>query len=71
MDNFVKSYMGGDNPLVKEVNMMGLKMLDIEWSNKFEGGKQERNMLIRHLKKSGYLCGMFDLYFIPTHEFFK
>lgn len=67
MENFIKPYTIGEKPLVKEVNFMGVKMLDVEWSSMWEGGKSERTRFIRELKQVGYVSYMgTTLYFIPT-----
>jgi len=68
MENFIKQYMVGEKPLVKEINILGLKMLDIEWSFMWEGGKTERTRFIRDLKSVGYQSYMgSSLYFIPVY----
>lgn len=68
MENFIKQYMVGEKPLVKEVSIMGVKMLDIEWSFMWEGGKTERTRFLRDLKREGYESYMGStLYFIPTY----
>jgi hypothetical protein len=68
MENFIKELMVGEKPLVKEVKIMGVKMLDVEWSNMWEGGKSERTRFLRDLKSAGYVSYLgTTLYFIPTY----
>lgn len=69
MENFIKELMVGEKPLVKEVNIMGVKFLDVEWSFMWEGGKEERTRFLRDLKRAGYESYMgTSLYFIPTYH---
>ncbi len=68
MENFIKKLMVGEKPLVKEVKIMGITFLDVEWSNMWEGGKDERTRFLRDLKRAGYESYMGStLYFIPTY----
>jgi hypothetical protein len=68
MENFIKEYMVGEKPLVKVVNIMGVKMLDVEWANMWDGGKSERTRFLRELKNAGYVSYMGStFYFIPTY----
>lgn len=39
---------------LKKFILINMTWVDIEWYDKFEGGKPERNKLIYHLKKNGF-----------------
>jgi hypothetical protein len=55
MDNFLKPYMVGDNPQVKESIIGTLSVIDVKWNYDFIGGKPERMKVIYRIKKMGYL----------------